>query len=166
MGLICLIVKHGYWQTQFHEPTVGFLSWSWGGGSVYTITAKWGMEQKNQQQHFLVFFYLFIFIFYSCVTFGYARKVSCVINEKVKIRIRRKLKLHSKKGIMLWGNVKVPSKSDDHSFMFSSPTVIRNGALYVASCPGCLHQRTKRQSIVLVVFLIMQYRWVMNICFS
>ena len=123
-------------------------------------------NRKISNNIFWCFIFFIFFIFYSCVTFGYTRKVSCVINEKVKIRIRRKLKLHCKKGIMLWGNVKVPSKSDDHSFMFSSPTVIRNGALYVASCPGCLHQRTKKQSIVLLFFLIMQYRWVTNAYFS
>lgn len=55
-------------------------------------------NRKISNSIFLVFF---CFVFYSCVTFGYARKVSFVINEKVKIRIRRKLKLHSKKGIML-----------------------------------------------------------------
>jgi len=59
----------------------------------------WNRKISNNIFWFLFLF--FIFIFYSCVTFGYTRKVSCVINEKVKIRRRRKLKLHSKKGIML-----------------------------------------------------------------
>ena len=62
----------------------------------------------------------------------------------------RKLNLHSKKGLILWGNVKVSSKSD-HSFMFFNPAVIRNGALFVADCSGCFYQRTEKQICNLIL---------------
>ena len=62
----------------------------------------------------------------------------------------RKLKLHSKKGIILRGNVKVSSKSYDHSGVH----VFRNGALLVIDCSGCLYCRTERQvcNFVLLLF--------------
>ena len=56
------------------------------------------------------------------------------------------------------------SKSYGQSaFMFSSSTVIRNGALLVIDCSGCLHYGTERQVsylvvFVFVVFLIKLYR--------
>ena len=39
------------------------------------------------------------------------------------------------------------------AFMFSSPTVIRNGALLVIDCSGCLHYGTERQVCNLVLLL-------------
>ena len=46
-----------------------------------------------------------------------------------------KLKLRSKKGIILRGNVRVLSKSYDHSGVH----VIRNSALLVIDCSGCFY---------------------------
>ena len=42
------------------------------------------------------------------------------------------------------------------AFMFSSPTVIRNGAHLVIDCSGCLHYGTERQvcNLVLLLFII------------